>query len=79
MASYEKMMDAFKCNRTSDATAMFGTLKLERYHDMGWSSYRLLISWLCRKEKLVGAHYGDMLKRRIGADNEVFASLGGGR
>eukprot|EP00268_Persea_americana_P035367 TRINITY_DN3490_c0_g1_i5.p1 TRINITY_DN3490_c0_g1~~TRINITY_DN3490_c0_g1_i5.p1 ORF type:complete len:499 (+),score=89.54 TRINITY_DN3490_c0_g1_i5:985-2481(+) len=78
VASYEKMMDAFfKCNRISDAKAMFGTLKLERYHDMGLSSYRLLISWLCRKGKLVEAHmvFGEMLKRGIGADNEVFASL----
>ncbi|XXG51417.1 hypothetical protein AAC387_Pa02g5193 [Persea americana] len=56
---------------------MFGTLKLERYHDMGLSSYMLLISWLCRKGKLVEAHmvFGEMLKRGIGADNEVFAPL----
>ena len=56
---------------------MFRTLKLDRYHDMGLSSYSLLINWLCRKGKLVEAHmaFGEMLKRRTGVDNEVFAPL----
>lgn len=78
VASYEKMMDAFfKCNRISDALAMFRTLKSERFQDMGLSSYRLLIRSLCRKGMVVEAHmvFDEMLKRGIEADNEVFSSL----
>lgn len=76
--SYQKVMETFfKYNRISDAMAMFRSLKMERMQWIDLSSYRLLITWLCRKGKVVEAQmlFDEMLKRGISADNPVFAAL----
>ncbi|XP_058110930.1 putative pentatricopeptide repeat-containing protein At1g26500 [Magnolia sinica] len=78
VASYEKIIEAFfKCDRISDAMQMFRSVKMERFHDVGISLYRLLITWLCRKGKVDETYmvFDEMLKRGISADNPTLAAL----
>ncbi|XP_043718768.1 putative pentatricopeptide repeat-containing protein At1g26500 [Telopea speciosissima] len=74
----EKMMETlFKTNRFDEALKLFQFMRTERIDDLGLSTYRLVITWLCKKSKLAQVHlvFEEMQKRGIHADNQTFAAL----
>ncbi|KAF5188365.1 Pentatricopeptide repeat-containing protein [Thalictrum thalictroides] len=69
----EKMMDTFfKNNQFDEALKLFRTID-----GLGLSTYRLVISWMCKRGKLSQAYFlfEEMLKRGIHADNATLAAL----
>ncbi|OVA18894.1 Pentatricopeptide repeat [Macleaya cordata] len=69
----EKMMETFfKNNRFGEALKLFQVID-----DVGLSTYRLVITWMCKREKLGQAQllFEGMLKRGIHADNATIAAL----
>ncbi|KAJ4961578.1 hypothetical protein NE237_021488 [Protea cynaroides] len=74
----EKMMETlFKTNRFDEALKLFQSMRTDRIEDLGLSTYRLVITWLCKSSKLTQAHlvFEEMRKRGICADNQTFAAL----
>ncbi|KAF8399584.1 hypothetical protein HHK36_015452 [Tetracentron sinense] len=74
----EKMMETlFKTNRFDEAMKLFQSMRKERIEDLGLSTYRLVISWMCKGSKLAQAHvvFEEMHKRGIRADNATLAAL----
>ncbi|KAK9097185.1 hypothetical protein Sjap_022682 [Stephania japonica] len=68
-----KMMERFfKDNQFDQALKFFQSV-----NDPGLSTYRLVITWMCKRGKLSQAHVlvEEMLKRRIRADNATLAAL----
>lgn len=74
----EKMMDAlFKTNRFDEAMKLFESVRVDRVDELGISSYRLVIGWLCKKDKLGYARkvFDEMLERGIQPDSMTLGSL----
>ncbi|KAM1114473.1 hypothetical protein ACFX13_048029 [Malus domestica] len=74
----EKMMETlFKTNRYGEALKVFQMMRVSRMEDLGLSTYRLVIEWMCKRGKIEEAHevFEEMHKRRIEADNLTLASL----
>ncbi|KAA8529356.1 hypothetical protein F0562_033845 [Nyssa sinensis] len=74
----EKMMDSlFKTNRFGEALKLFQSMRTKRIDDLGLSTYRLVINWMCKEGKLGQAYlvFDEMQKRGIQADNMTLASI----
>lgn len=74
----EKMMDTlFKLNRFDEAMTLFQSIRLNRIDDLGLSTYKLVIGWMCKKGKLGQARevLDEMLERGIQPDSIILASL----
>ncbi|KAF2319220.1 hypothetical protein GH714_014049 [Hevea brasiliensis] len=75
---FEKMMETFfKRNEYDEAMKVFQTMRVKRMDDLGLSSYRLVIDWMCKRGKIAQAKmvFDEMSKRGIGADNLTIGSL----
>ncbi|PRQ40667.1 putative pentatricopeptide [Rosa chinensis] len=78
VGAVEKMMETlFKTKRDAEAMKLFQMMRLKRMEELGLSSYRLVIQWMCKKGKVENAHvvYDEMRKRGIKADNFTWGSL----
>ncbi|KAJ7953902.1 Pentatricopeptide repeat [Quillaja saponaria] len=74
----EKMMETlFKTNRYDEAMKLFQTMRLKRMDDLGLSTYRLALKWLCKRGMLSQAHvvFEEMRERGIQADNLTLGLL----
>ncbi|KAL5553650.1 hypothetical protein UlMin_041051 [Ulmus minor] len=74
----EKMMETFfKTNRYDQALKLFQTMRCKRMEDLGLSTYRLVLVWMCKRGKIGEAYMvlDEMRKREIEADNLTLASL----
>jgi pentatricopeptide repeat protein len=74
----EKMMETlFKINRYDEALKLFQMMRTKRMNDLGLSTYRLVIEWMCRRGKIAQAYvvFEEMGERGIQADNLTLASL----
>lgn len=74
----EKMMDIlFKTNRFDEAMKLFQSIRVNRINDMGVSTYRLVIGWMCKREKLGLARmvFHEMRERGIEPDSMILGSL----
>ncbi|KAG9448185.1 hypothetical protein H6P81_014313 [Aristolochia fimbriata] len=78
VSSSEKIIERFfKCDRLEDGLIFFKTIRLDRFHDVGSSTYRLVIVWMCKKHKLPLALplFCEVLKRGFGVDDRVISAL----
>ncbi|KAF3432002.1 hypothetical protein FNV43_RR26739 [Rhamnella rubrinervis] len=74
----EKMMETlFKINRYDEAMKLFQSMRSKRMEDLGLSTYRLVIKWMCKRGKIAQAHlmFEEMHMRKIEADNLTLGSL----
>ncbi|KAI3812013.1 hypothetical protein L1987_16713 [Smallanthus sonchifolius] len=74
----EKMMDTlFKTNRFDEAMKLFQSVRVDRIDELGVSTYRLVISWMCKKDKLGQARvvFDEMRERGIQPDCMTLGSL----
>ncbi|TYH81647.1 hypothetical protein ES332_D03G215700v1 [Gossypium tomentosum] len=74
----ETMMEAlFKTNKYDEAMKVFQMMRVKRMHDLGLSSYRLVIKWMCKRGKIEQANgmFEEMCQRGIQADNLTLASI----
>ncbi|XP_024995275.1 putative pentatricopeptide repeat-containing protein At1g26500 [Cynara cardunculus var. scolymus] len=74
----EKMMDTlFKLNRFNEAMTLFQSIRLNRIDNLGLSTYKLVIGWMCKKGQLGQARevFDEMLERGIQPDSITLASL----
>ncbi|KAG4184452.1 hypothetical protein ERO13_A09G173100v2 [Gossypium hirsutum] len=67
----------FKTNKYDEAMKVFQMMRVKRMHDLGLSSYRLVIKWMCKRGKIEQAHgmFEEMCQRGIQADNLTLASI----
>ncbi|XP_016433538.1 putative pentatricopeptide repeat-containing protein At1g26500 [Nicotiana tabacum] len=67
----------FKNNRYDEALKVFQSMRVNRMSELGVSTYRLVINWLCKKGKLGESYvvFEEMQKRGIKADNLTLASI----
>ncbi|XP_065860559.1 putative pentatricopeptide repeat-containing protein At1g26500 [Euphorbia lathyris] len=75
---FEKMMETFfKRNEYDEALKVFHTMRVNRMGDLGLSTYRLVINWMCKKGKISQAKmvFDEMLERKIEADNITLGHL----
>lgn len=74
----ETMLETlFKNNKFTDGMKLFQSMRVKRIDDLGVSTYRLVIKWLCKKGKLGESYvmFEEMLQRGIKADNDTLASM----
>ncbi|TYI91535.1 hypothetical protein E1A91_D03G199300v1 [Gossypium mustelinum] len=74
----ETMMEAlFKTNKYDEAMKVFQMMRVKRMHDLGLSSYRLVIKWMCKRGKIEQANgmFEEMCQRGIQADNLTLVSI----
>ncbi|EXC22075.1 hypothetical protein L484_006660 [Morus notabilis] len=74
----EKMMETFfKTNQFDEALKLFQMMRLKRMEDLGLSSYRLVIQWMCKRGKISQAYvvFEEMRQRGIEVDNLTLGSL----
>ncbi|XP_071698524.1 putative pentatricopeptide repeat-containing protein At1g26500 [Rutidosis leptorrhynchoides] len=74
----EKMIDSlFKVNRFDEAMKLFESIKLNRVEDLRVSTYRLVIGWMCKREKLGQARmmFNEMCEKGIEPDYVILGSL----
>ncbi|KAM4099093.1 hypothetical protein ACJW30_07G129000 [Castanea mollissima] len=74
----EKMMEThFKINRYDEALKLFQMTRTMRIDDLGLSTYRLVIDWMCKRDKTAQAYlmFEEMHERGIQVDNLTLASL----
>ncbi|KDP41291.1 hypothetical protein JCGZ_15698 [Jatropha curcas] len=75
---YEKMIETFfKRNEYNEAVKLFQTMRVKKMDDLGLSTYRLVIDWMCKRGKISQAKmmFDEMSKRGIEADNLTLGSL----
>ncbi|XP_058777386.1 putative pentatricopeptide repeat-containing protein At1g26500 [Vicia villosa] len=68
----EKFMETFfKVNQFGEALKLFETMRLKRMDELGVSTYRLVIKWLCKKGMMNRAHevFDEMCERGIRVDS----------
>ncbi|XP_058769290.1 putative pentatricopeptide repeat-containing protein At1g26500 [Vicia villosa] len=68
----EKFMETFfKVNQFGEALKLFETMRLKRMDELGVSTYRLVIKWLCKKGMMNRAHevFDEMCERGILVDS----------
>lgn len=78
IASIETMMETlFKKNRYVEALKVFQSVRVNRMSELGISTYRLVINWLCKQGKLGESYlvFEEMQKRGIKADNLTLGSI----
>ncbi|KAL5826273.1 hypothetical protein ACOSQ4_018070 [Xanthoceras sorbifolium] len=74
----EKMMETFfKKNKYDEALKVFQMMRVKRMDDLGMSTYRLVIEWMCKRGKVTQAYvvFEEMLKRRIQPDNLTLSCI----
>ncbi|OIW02175.1 hypothetical protein TanjilG_02399 [Lupinus angustifolius] len=74
----EKMMEIFfKRNEYGEALKLFHTMRFKRMDELGLSTYRLAIKWLCKKGMMSEAQeaYEEMHTRGIQIDNLTLGSV----
>ncbi|XP_060967434.1 putative pentatricopeptide repeat-containing protein At1g26500 isoform X1 [Cannabis sativa] len=74
----EKMMETFfKANQFDEAFKLFQAMRSKRMEDLGLSTYRLVIYWMCKRDKVSQAYamFEEMLERGIQVDNSTLGSL----
>ncbi|GAB4850297.1 hypothetical protein Ancab_029597 [Ancistrocladus abbreviatus] len=74
----DKMMETFfKLNQISEGLKLFQRMRLNRMEELGLSTYRIVIKWMCKKCHLGEARmiFDEMQKRGIQVDNLTLASL----
>lgn len=75
---FEKMMETFfKRNEYDEAMKVFQTMRVKRMDDLGLSTYRLVMDWMCKRGKIAQAKmmFDEMSKRGIETDNLTIGSL----
>ncbi|KAH0678063.1 hypothetical protein KY284_019148 [Solanum tuberosum] len=78
IASIETMIETlFKNNRYVEALKVFQSVRVNRMSELGVSTYRLVINWLCKKGKLGESYllFEEMEKRGIKVDNLTLGSI----
>ncbi|XP_058769418.1 putative pentatricopeptide repeat-containing protein At1g26500 isoform X2 [Vicia villosa] len=68
----EKFMETFfKVNQFGEALKLFETMRLKRMDELGVSTYRLVIKWLCKKGMMNRAHevFDELCERGILVDS----------
>ncbi|KAK7309855.1 hypothetical protein RJT34_06933 [Clitoria ternatea] len=68
----EKMIETlFKVNQCDEALKLFQTMRFKRMDELGLSTYRLVIKWMCKKGMMSDAHevFKEMRERGIRIDN----------
>lgn len=67
----------FKDNRFEEGLKLFQTMRVRRMEELGLSTYRIVIKWMCKRGKLSQAHmvFDEMQKRGIQVDNTTLASI----
>ncbi|XP_031287754.1 LOW QUALITY PROTEIN: putative pentatricopeptide repeat-containing protein At1g26500 [Pistacia vera] len=68
----DKMIETFfKINKYEEAMKVFQMMRVKRMDELGLSTYRLVINWMCKRGKISQAYvmFEEMLKRGIEADN----------
>nr|GLL47649.1 putative pentatricopeptide repeat-containing protein At1g26500 [Ipomoea trifida] len=76
--SIETMMERlFKNNDYGQALKLLQSMRVSRMDDLGLSTYRLAINWLCKKGKIGESYavFDEMSKRGINPDNSTSASI----
>lgn len=74
----EKMMETlFKVNQSGEALKLFETMRLKRMDELGLSTYRLVIKWMCNKGMMSQAQevFEEMRERGIQIDNLTLGSV----
>lgn len=68
----DKMIETFfKVNKYDEAMKVFQMMRVKRMNELGLSTYRLVINWMCKIGKIAQAYamFEEMLKRGIEPDN----------
>ncbi|KAL2233511.1 putative pentatricopeptide repeat-containing protein At1g26500 [Sesamum indicum] len=67
----------FKNNKLDEGLKLFQSMRVKRMDDLGLSTYRLVIKWLCKRGKLGESYvvFEEMQMRGIKPDNEVLGSI----
>lgn len=68
----EKFMETFfKVNQFGEGLKLFETMRLKRIDELGVSTYRVVIKWLCKKGMMDNAHevFDEMCERGIRVDS----------
>ena len=76
--SVEKMMETFfKVNQYDEALKLFGTMRFKRMDELGLSTYRLVIQWMCKKGMMSQAQeiFNEMRERGIRIDSLTMGSV----
>lgn len=74
----EKMMETFfKANQYGEALKLFQVMRLKRMDQLGLSTYRLVIKWMCKKGLMSEAQvvFDEMRERGIRIDNLTLGSV----
>ncbi|GAB2262472.1 hypothetical protein Droror1_Dr00003469 [Drosera rotundifolia] len=74
----DKMMETFfKKNEFGKGLKLFQMMRVRRMEELGVSTYRLVIGWLCNKGKIGEARavFDEMLERGIPPDNVTLGSM----
>ncbi|XP_027362372.1 putative pentatricopeptide repeat-containing protein At1g26500 [Abrus precatorius] len=74
----EKMMETlFKVNQYGEALKLFQTMRFKRMDELGVSTYRLVIKWMCKKGMMSQAQevFEEMRERGILIDNLTLGSV----
>ncbi|KAK6931331.1 Pentatricopeptide repeat [Dillenia turbinata] len=75
---FGKMLERlFKSNQFDEAMKLFQNMRIKRFDELGLSSYRIVINWMCKMGKISQAYvlFEEMQKRGILADNVILGSL----
>lgn len=83
----ERMMETFfKKNKYDEAMKLFQMMRIKRMDDLGLSTYRLVIEWMCKRGKIEqgNAVFDEMSQRGIQPDNSttgaiIYANVARGR
>lgn len=78
ICSVEKLMETMlKQNQFKDAFKLFQAMSVKYNCNLGLSTYKILIHWMCRRGKIVEANrlFDEMQNREIVADNETLSYL----
>ncbi|KAK4400282.1 putative pentatricopeptide repeat-containing protein [Sesamum angolense] len=67
----------FKNNKLDEGLKLFQSMRVKRMDDLGLSTYRLVIKWLCKRGKMGESYmvFEEMQMRGIKPDNEVLGSI----
>lgn len=74
----ETMMDTlFKNKKFDEAMKVFQVMRVKKMDDLGLSTYRLVIKWMCIRDKIQQANgmFDEMRQRGIQPDNLTLASI----
>ncbi|KAI6686359.1 hypothetical protein NL676_032272 [Syzygium grande] len=76
--AFEAMMERFfKSNRYDEAMKLFGVMRARMLDRLGVSTYRLVVSWMCKRGRVSEAYmvFEEMQKRGIETDTSTAGSL----